>query len=112
MATKEAADTLATVIDRKTAVAAAPKLKQIAERLRAIDDEWAAIEAADDDDVEGPDSELPEAPQWIGEYARLRQEELRIAQIPEARDAIADIWPILDHQGQLPRASFKEQPIP
>lgn len=112
VATKEAADTLETVVDRETALAAAPRLKQIAERVRALDDEWAAIEAADEDDVEGPDGELPEVQQWLAEGARLRKEELRIVQIPEAREALAHIWPIADQRGELPRASFKGQPNP
>lgn len=91
--TKETADLLATVKDRASAQAAAPRLQRLTDRMVRITDQFEALDTENEIYV-GEDEErvLEEHGQWLAQQMRLMQEELRVGQIPEAREALGESW--------------------
>lgn len=90
-ATKETADLLATVKDKPTAQAAAPKLLALVEKVEKLGERLDELDAEAEDF--GPDPEVAEeVVPWIAEHSRLIQEQLRISRIPEAREGLGEGW--------------------
>jgi len=91
--TKETADLLATVQDKPSAEAAAPKLKVLVERMSKLGDEFEAMDTEDEIYLGQQDQTiLEESGKWFAEQARLMQEQQRIGQNAEARDALGEVW--------------------
>src|SRR5687767_846022 len=90
-ATKEMADLLATVKDKPTAQAAAPKLLALLERVEKLSERLDDLDAESED--MGADPEIVnEVGPWIAEQTRLMEEQRRISQIPEAREGLGEAW--------------------
>lgn len=89
--TKEMANLLATVKDKPSAQAAAPKMLTLIERVDKLNDRLDAMDT--EDGSGGTDEELvKELAGWVAEQTRLMQEEQRISQIPEASAGLGEAW--------------------
>ena len=90
-ATKETADLLATVKDKPTAEAAAPKLLALVQRVEELGERLDELDAEAEDFGADPEFAEEVVP-WIAEHSRLMQEQLRIGKIPEAREGLGEGW--------------------
>ena len=89
-ATKEMADLLATVKDKPSAQAVAPKLLTLIDRVDKLNER---LEEMETEDSYYHDTELlQEVGSWIAEHTRLMEEEHRISQIPQAREGLGEAW--------------------
>ena len=102
---KEAADLLETIKDVPSAKAAEPKLKEVIEAWRKIDEK---LQAYDPEEVEDSPRMTRHAAEGIGEFQRLMVESLRISKNPELRSALGETWKslpaaaMMDAQGNFP----------
>lgn len=91
--TSETADLLASVQDRASAGAAAPKLEALRQRMAQLDDQFSAMDTEDEIYL-GEENEtiLAEHGKWIAAQTRLMQEQQRIGANQEVREALGQTW--------------------
>jgi hypothetical protein len=92
-ATSEAADLLATVQDKASAAAAAPKLRELMVRMTSLGEQFEALEMEDEIYL-GQENEaiLTEHAKYIAAHVKLMQEQQRIGANQELREGLGDVW--------------------
>jgi hypothetical protein len=91
--TSEAADLLASVQDKASAAAAAPKLQELMVRLTDLGEQFEALEMEDEVYL-GDENEviLAEHAKYIAAHVRLMQEQQRIGANQELREGLGKTW--------------------
>ena len=90
-ATSNAADLLATVKDKASAAAAAPKMQELLAKMVQLDSQLEAAEMEDDLAFE-EEPELSALASYIAAQSRFIQEQRRIGAIQELREGLGPVW--------------------
>ena len=89
----EVADLLATVQDKASAAAAAPKLQELAARMSKLGEQFEALDMEDEMYLgEENETVIAERGKYIAAHVRLMQEQQRIGANQELREGLGKAW--------------------